>query len=198
MTRDERPSGETVAFDLGGVLVDVEHAAAARALDVPLSEIERAFFSGGIHDAVTVGALDGQAFVAAAARALARDVAAVADAWAAIVQVRADGRALVEECLAAGLAVVLWSNTDPIHLARMAQALPPVPLDHVSFVLGAQKPDPEFFRRGLARLGRSPVFVDDRADNVAAARALGIRAHVVRGPAEARAALAREGLLPVL
>ncbi len=187
-----------VAFDLGGVIVDVDHGAAARALGVPLIDIERAFFSHGIHDAVTVGALDGPSFAAAAARALGRDEAAVTAAWAAVVEVRADGRALVDECLAAGLRVVLWSNTDPIHLARMAQALPPLPLEHVSFALGAQKPDPEFFRRGLARLGAAPVFIDDRADNVAAARALGIRAHQAQGPAEARAALAREGLLPVL
>lgn len=198
MTRDLMGSSEIVAFDLGGVLVDVDHHAAARALGVSLPDIERAFFSDGIHDAVTVGALDGPGFAAAAARALGRDVLAVESAWAAIVEVRADGRALVEECLAMDLAVVLWSNTDPIHLARMARALPPLPLEHVSFALGAQKPDPEFFRRALARLGRSPVFVDDRADNVAAARALGIRAHVARGPAEARAALVREGLLPVL
>ncbi|MCC7070489.1 MAG: HAD-IA family hydrolase [Deltaproteobacteria bacterium] len=187
-----------VAFDLGGVIVDVDHGAAARALGVSLDDIEGAFFSGGIHDAVTVGALDAAGFVAAAAAALGRDAAAVAAAWAAIVEVRADGRALIEECLAAGLRVVLWSNTDPIHLARMARALPPLPLEHVSFALGAQKPDPEFFRRGLARLGAAPVFVDDRADNVAAARALGVRAHQVQGPAEARAALVQEGLLPVL
>ncbi|MBI1949088.1 MAG: HAD-IA family hydrolase [Deltaproteobacteria bacterium] len=192
------PKPATVAFDLGGVLVDVDHGAAARALGVPLEDIERAFFAGGIHDAVTVGALDGAGFTQAAARALRREPAVVEAAWAAIVNVRADGRALAEECLAAGLAVVWWSNTDPIHLAKMARALPRVPLDHVSFALGAQKPDPEFFRRGLARLGARPVFVDDRADNVAAARALGIRAHVVKGPGEARAALVREGLLPVL
>ena len=170
----------------------------ARALGVTPAAIERAFFSGGIHDAVTVGTRDGANFAAAAALALGRDTAEVAAAWAAVVEVWPTGRALVEECLRAGLEVVLWSNTDPIHLEKMARALPPVPLQHVSFALGAQKPDPEFFRRGLHRLGKSPVFVDDRDDNVAAARALGIRAHVVRGPAAARAALVREGLLPVL
>lgn len=191
-------SAPIVAFDLGGVIVDVDHGAAARALGATPDDIERAFFAGGIHDAVTVGTLDGPSFAAAAAERLGRDIDAVTNAWAAVVAVLPDGRALVEECLAQGLRVVLWSNTDPIHLARMARALPPVPLEHVSFALGAQKPDLEFFRRGLARLDRAPVFVDDRADNVAAAGSLGIRAHQVRGPAQARAALVREGLLPVL
>lgn len=190
--------GRTVAFDLGGVLVGVDHGAAARVLGVTLADVERAFFSDGIHDAVTVGALDGDAFAAAAARALGRAPGEARAAWAAVVEVWPEGRALVEECLRAGLRVVLWSNTDPIHLERMARALPPLPLDSVSFSLGAAKPDAEFYRRGLALLGEVPVFVDDRDDNVAAARAAGVRAHVVRGPAAARAALVLEGLLPVL
>lgn len=188
----------TVAFDLGGVLVGVDHGAAARALGVSHAELERAFFADGIHDAVTVGALSGDAFAAAAARALGRAPAEARAAWACVVEVWPEGRALVEECLAAGLRVVLWSNTDPIHLEKMARALPPLPLEHVSFALGAQKPDAEFFRRGLARLGEAPVFVDDREDNVAAAHAAGVPAHQVRGPAAARQALVLEGLLPVL
>jgi HAD superfamily hydrolase (TIGR01509 family) len=188
----------TVAFDLGGVLVGVDHGAAARALGVSLAELERAFFSDGIHDAVTVGELGGDAFAAAAARALHRAPEEVRRAWASVVEVWPEGRRLVDECLAAGLRVVLWSNTDPIHLEKMARALPPLPLHHVSFALGAKKPDPEFFRRGLARLDEAPVFVDDREDNVAAARALGVPAHQVLGPAAARQALVLEGLLPVL
>lgn len=198
MTNRPANPGRTVAFDLGGVLVGVDHQAAARALGVSMAELERAFFSDGIHDAVTIGALDAEGFASAAARTLGRTTAEARAAWAAVVEVWPEGRALVEECLGAGLRVVLWSNTDPIHLEKMARALPPLPLEHVSFALGAQKPDLEFFRRGLARLGEAPVFVDDRDDNVAAARAAGVRAHVVQGPAAARAALVLEGLLPVL
>jgi epoxide hydrolase-like predicted phosphatase len=44
---------------------------------------------------------------------------------------------------------------------------------------GVKKPNPEIFRRALARLGAQPaeaLFVDDMGENVAAARALGMHA----------------------
>ncbi|WP_226344793.1 HAD family hydrolase [Agilicoccus flavus] len=47
--------------------------------------------------------------------------------------------------------------------------------------LGHAKPDPEYFRAILARLDAGPdgvVFVDDRVDNVEAARSVGLDAHV--------------------
>ena len=47
----------------------------------------------------------------------------------------------------------------------------------VSYELGVCKPDPEFFRRGLAKLGveaEECLFIDDLEDNVEAARSLGI------------------------
>ncbi len=50
-----------------------------------------------------------------------------------------------------------------------------------SYALGVAKPDPAYFEAILAQLGAVPAevaFVDDRADNVEAARGLGIRAVV--------------------
>ncbi len=47
-----------------------------------------------------------------------------------------------------------------------------------SYQLGIAKPDPEIYRRTLARLGTRPeetLFIDDKRENVEAARALGIR-----------------------
>lgn len=52
---------------------------------------------------------------------------------------------------------------------------------HPSYEVGARKPAPEYFERVLARAGLRPselLFVDDRPENVAAARALGIPALV--------------------
>lgn len=51
---------------------------------------------------------------------------------------------------------------------------------HASCHLGARKPDPGFFTRLLDEVDAGPedvVFVDDREPNVAAAEAVGIRAH---------------------
>ncbi|WP_219107600.1 HAD family hydrolase [Austwickia sp. TVS 96-490-7B] len=51
-----------------------------------------------------------------------------------------------------------------------------------SYELGVAKPDPEYFRRIAARLAlraEELLFVDDRPDNVAAARAVGLAAEVI-------------------
>jgi len=55
---------------------------------------------------------------------------------------------------------------------------------------GVQKPDPEIFRRALARLGAAPgeaVFVDDVEANVEAARGMGMAGIHFLSPAQARA-----------
>lgn len=55
----------------------------------------------------------------------------------------------------------------------------------VSAAFGARKPDPEVYRRCLARLGGAPaatLFIDDSAANVAGARAAGLVAEHHPGP----------------
>lgn len=67
---------------------------------------------------------------------------------------------------------------------------------HASCHLGVRKPHPAFFDRLLDRIGRRPGdcwFVDDRADNCAAAAAAGISAHVFRDAATCRRWLRAEG-----
>jgi 2-haloacid dehalogenase/putative hydrolase of the HAD superfamily len=60
------------------------------------------------------------------------------------------------------------------------------------------KPDPRIFQEACRRFGRAPgafLFVDDNADNIAAADALGFHTHHFAEPAELRPALAAHGLL---
>jgi FMN hydrolase / 5-amino-6-(5-phospho-D-ribitylamino)uracil phosphatase len=69
----------------------------------------------------------------------------------------------------------------------------------VSCRTGHRKPAPEAFRGPLAQLGVAPaqaVFVDDREENCAAARALGIDALHFTGADALRAALVERGMLP--
>jgi putative hydrolase of the HAD superfamily len=52
--------------------------------------------------------------------------------------------------------------------------------------LGVAKPDPEVFARVCTALGRTPeqcLFVDDSAEHVAAAAAVGLTAHLYRSTA---------------
>jgi 2-haloacid dehalogenase len=68
----------------------------------------------------------------------------------------------------------------------------------VSGYEGVAKPDPRIFRLLLDRYDLRPeqaVFVDDRPDNVTAARSLGLRAVVFESPARLRGDLEDEGLL---
>ncbi|MFC0304827.1 HAD family phosphatase [Rhizorhabdus histidinilytica] len=60
------------------------------------------------------------------------------------------------------------------------------------------KPDPAIYVMALDRFGLGPaeaIFIDDRADNVAAAEALGIAGHLFAGAGPLRAELERLGLL---
>jgi putative hydrolase of the HAD superfamily len=103
--------------------------------------------------------------------------------------------ALIEDLAAAGLPLALLSNA-PGELAEAISALPVAAyFGHLLFScqLKLAKPDPECYNRALARLGASAqdvIFIDDRAENVAAAAALGLRSVHFTSPDEARAAVA--------
>jgi len=188
-----------VAFDLGGVVVDVDKQVLA-ALG-PVDVVARALFHDDAHDRMTVGALDGDGFVGAAAAALGVDIDLVRRTWASMVRFSDGGLELVADCARRG-PVAIWSNTDPIHWSVLGGALVPLAVDVApSFAIGAMKPQRAYFDAVVARLAPHGigagdiVFVDDRAENVVAARAAGIEAVVVEGVASARAALGGLGIL---
>ena len=61
-----------------------------------------------------------------------------------------------------------------------------------------RKPDPAIYRLALEQLGVAPeraLFLDDRADNVAAARRLGFVGHHSRDAESLRRALSERGLI---
>jgi HAD superfamily hydrolase (TIGR01509 family) len=76
------------------------------------------------------------------------------------------------------------SNTNEINAERLKIDLEGLIKDIVfSFEVGFMKPDPRIFRIALDRVKLSPgsvLFIDDREDNVKAARQLGIDSHMFR------------------
>jgi len=65
--------------------------------------------------------------------------------------------------------------------------------------VGICKPDPAIFALLIERLSmpsEQVLFVDDREDNLAAARELGIRGHLFHSAAALREDLLRHGILP--
>ncbi len=68
----------------------------------------------------------------------------------------------------------------------------------VSGAEGLVKPDPAIYRLALDRFGLAPqeaLFIDDRAENVSAAQALGMHGHLFTGADVLRDEMVRSGLL---
>ncbi|MBW7997328.1 MAG: HAD family phosphatase [Candidatus Glassbacteria bacterium] len=103
-----------------------------------------------------------------------------------VAEMIAYGRALAEK-----YNIYFFSNTDPIHIPPLYNRFPSLLFfrgQALSWELGVRKPDPEFFRRGLAKFDLDPrecLFVDDRQENAEAAARLGIRSVVFSSPSQA-------------
>ncbi|MFE2327585.1 HAD family hydrolase [Streptomyces sp. NPDC059385] len=96
-----------------------------------------------------------------------------------------------------GLALGLLSNI-PEELAAHYEATQPwlerFAVRGLSCRIGSAKPEPAAYRWCVRALGLPPgevLFVDDRAENVRAARELGLRGHLFTSPEELKAVLFR-------
>ncbi|MFC4561140.1 HAD family hydrolase [Nocardiopsis mangrovi] len=102
---------------------------------------------------------------------------------------------LLERLAARGARLALLSNAsaDMAHALRRSPALAGFDSLFFSSDLALCKPDPEIYTRVLGELGAEPehtVFIDDREENILAAKALGIDAHHYTGPEGVEAFLA--------
>lgn len=91
----------------------------------------------------------------------------------------------VRDCRAAGYRTYILSNASDLFFTYFANFGPLEDFDGA--VISCQelllKPESEIYERLLSRYGLDPaecLFIDDREDNVAAARALGMEGHVFR------------------
>jgi putative hydrolase of the HAD superfamily len=104
--------------------------------------------------------------------------------------------ALIEDLAGAGHPLALLSNA-PLELATEIRELPVAAhFGHLIFSceLKLAKPDPRCYGRALARLGANPdevIFIDDRAENVAAAAELGLSSVHFTSTDETRVAVTR-------
>ena len=104
--------------------------------------------------------------------------------------------------LARDVTPVLISNTNALHWDGVLAVLPElpvlVPLQALSFEIGAAKPEAAHFEAALALAGsrtKDALYADDRPDLVAAARDLGIDGFVVADPDDLARELQRRGFL---
>jgi FMN phosphatase YigB (HAD superfamily) len=176
----------TLLIDLGGVLLDVDFeralAALARDLGVARQTLIERIFTSGLKDAHDSGAITSRDFYHAVIPDGRLGFAPFSTDWSDIFVEKHDVIALLLD-LGGSCERVVASNTDPLHVAWFRRHYPWfgrfAPLG-LSFELRAVKPSADFFSRLLGRVARPAsqvIFIDDRAENVAAASRAGISAH---------------------
>jgi len=201
---------DTVVFDIGGVLVDWDPRHLYRSMfDGDHAEMER--FLDEVCTNEWNHAMDaGRPFAEASAELIGRypqyegQILAWQGRWTEMLSGSIEGTVeVLRELAEAGvrlLALTNWSAETFPEARRRFEFLARFEAIVVSGEHGLAKPDPALFQvlidQHIGDAG-SAVFVDDRADNVAAARRLGFTGLVFTDPPGLRADLERLGLLPL-
>ena len=194
---------EAIVFDIGRVLVQLEPrpllALLARhgATD---HDLETLVMRVALHEHET-GELPGDALLERVAALAPRPISAAA-ARAAWLDMFELDRPMIElaHALAARHRVFLLSNIGDLHWMHLAREYGLHRLGHgalPSFVAGSMKPAAPIYAEAERRFALEPartVFIDDRHDNIAAARQRGWHGIVHEDYARTRAALERAGV----
>ncbi len=198
---------QVAVFDLGNVLVSFDWGLGARRLaaqsQVAAADLPRLF--GGATSLVEyeLGHLTTAEFFAAA-RQLIGFRGTLADFDAAFSDIFQEIPPMVDlhgALRSRGVPTYVFSNTNELHCAHIRRRFP---FFHrfdgyiLSYQCGSMKPDAriyEILEQRTGRRGTEIVFLDDRAENVAAAAARGWQAFHHTAPEASRAFLKQTGLL---
>lgn len=194
---------ELLLVDLGGVVVRIDPArirdAWGELSDLDAEEVTRRLRPDAAYEAFERGEIDEPTFLDAVRRRLetdAPDEELLSAFNSLFLGIDEAVLGLLGE-LASSVRVSALSNTNETHArwwaARYADRLGVFDRVHLSHELGARKPERAVFRTVLDLEGVDPertVFVDDRPENVAAARETGLRALRFEGAAGLRDDLA--------
>jgi FMN phosphatase YigB (HAD superfamily) len=198
---------DTVIFDLGQVLVRFDNRLfferIAAHTDRSIEEIRAAAHENDeLLTLFDTGRIPPEEFYERAAEALGLDIgfgdffAAYIDVFSLIVPTLVLARRLKPR-----VKLVLLSNTDVMRYSHIEGTFPQLRIFDaavLSFRLGRMKPDPEIYLEALRQAGstaRRAVFIDDLAENVAAAAKLGITGILFTSPQTLETELSRLGLL---
>lgn len=188
---------KNIIFDLGGVLYHVHYGAVEKAL----GELQEANASNvpaysrfTQPDCVTLfecGLISESEFRDALRKefAITASDEVLDNAWCAILAGAYPGRVQLLQKLRERYSVVLLSNTNSIHIARVQAECPEllgaVDACFYSHEMKMRKPEPEIFREILARTGFQPeetLFLDDSPQHLQTAEQLGIHTAWVQQP----------------
>ena len=200
------PAITGVLFDVGGVLVSLNGMPALSTwmkLEGQDETIHRAWMAAPSVIAHETGKIDAEEFATGLVRELGLPVSpdAFLREFLRWPQGPLPGALDLLGELPAGVRRAALSNTSAAHWERIAALGVAEPFEQIylSHEIGHLKPTPEAFEIALAGMGLAPgevLFLDDGWQNVRAAREMGLRAEQVNGPADARLALVKHGVLP--
>ena len=197
-----------ILFDLNGVLYrydrDIRIGSLAAVANRPPDAIKAAIWDSGFEDTGDTGALDAATYLREFGARIGYSLSEtewVAAQQAAITPIAATLGLLSR--LRHGLRCAVLTNNNFLVRRHFATFYPEIATltgnqAYVSATFGVRKPDPEVFRRCLARIGCEPaasVFVDDSAANVAGAEQAGMTGLHYTGPEDLAAALRARGLI---
>ena len=199
---------EALLFDLGGVVIDIDiermlqHWLPYSALD--LAQMRERLYPDDAYRRHELGDLDGPAYMKHLAEVfeLTADTASVAAGWNAMLANQIDQTLDLVEAVNDRIPCHVFSNTSALHHRVWAHRFPRIHrlFDRLflSFEIGMRKPEPAAFAAVTQAIGVEPesiLFFDDLAENVAGARAAGLRATQVRSPADVARVLDELGLI---
>ncbi|MEW5975102.1 MAG: HAD family phosphatase [Acidobacteriota bacterium] len=197
---------KVILLDLGKVIINFDYQKAAaeiqRFTDASLQEMSEVFLDGDLIYRYETGRMSSSEFYQVVSRRLRLNVSAsqFKDLWGSMFLEEPLLSDALLEALKQKYRLILLSNTNEIHFQYVQERYPI--LRHVSehvlsFREGTMKPEPEIYQAAIRKAGVAPdriFFTDDRADNVAAARQLGIQAAQFQGEQQLRTQLQEIGI----
>ncbi|MGH8260159.1 MAG: HAD family hydrolase, partial [Steroidobacteraceae bacterium] len=198
---------EVVLFDVGGVLLEVQGISALLGWlehRITAEDVWRLWFGSPSVRAFESGRIGADEFAAGLLEelGLGMPVRAFLDAFVTWPVRLYPGTLELLESIPRTYRRAVLSNTNALHWPRVIDELglgAAFEQCFASHLIGKIKPDREAFEHAVRGLRCDPariLFLDDNLVNVEAARALGMRAVLVRGLEEARRALEKRGILP--
>jgi putative hydrolase of the HAD superfamily len=197
---------KAILFDLGGVLVRLRAEEHARTLFGPhtsLPEFWRTWLYSPAVRAHETGKIDATTFASQVVAEMKLPVTAddFLAGFATWINGTFDETHVLMQACHARYTTALLTNVSAFHwpIVESLNILPYAHHVHASFQVGLIKPDHDYFEVALTRVGvraDEAIFFDDSHINIAAARAVGIEAHEVKGASAVLQVLRERALLP--
>jgi HAD superfamily hydrolase (TIGR01509 family) len=197
---------EALAFDLGNVLVKVDHGRFCRGLarlaGVSPEEVFARVFETDLESAYDTGRLSSREFygLVQARVGVKLPFAAFGRLWSDIFAAMAGMEAVLAK-LTPRYPLFLLSNTNPLHFDYIREQFPALLTPFKAFILsyrvGSRKPEAGIYQALIRRAGCPPgriLYLDDKPPFVEAARAQGLAAWHFTTPEDFRQQLDRHGL----